>query len=238
LQTLPVRSTPVTNRILASLPRKDYARLLPDLAPMTLESGQILYEPGIVMQWAYFLDTAIVSILFLAENGASIEVSSVGMEGVVGVPMVLKSRSSPYRIVVKQSGTAWRMKADVLQKEFDSCGALHKALMHHVHTLIVQLSQSSACIRFHTTRQRLCRWLLVSHDRAGSNELKTTQEFLAQMLGVNRGSASEAASALQRAGLIRYRRGRITVLDRAGLEAAACECYRVLKAESDRFLHS
>jgi CRP-like cAMP-binding protein len=228
----------VTNRILASLPRKDYARILPDLAPITLESGQILYEPGSVMKCAYFLETAIVSILFLAENGTSIEVSSVGMEGVVGVPMVLKSHASPYRIVVQVPGTASRMKADVLQKEFDSCGALHKSLLRYVHTLIVQLSQSSVCNRFHTIRERLCRWLLVSHDRAGSNELKSTQESLAQMLGVNRGSASEAASALQKEGLIRYRRGRIAVLNRSGLEAAACECIHVLRGESERFFRS
>lgn len=232
------RSAPVTNRILARLPRREYARLLPDLSPITLESGQILYEPGSVMQWAYFLETASVSILFLADDGTSIEVSSVGREGIVGVPIVLKSHAAPYRIVVQGPGTASRMKADVLRREFDRCGALHKSLLHYVHTLIVQLSQSSVCNRFHTTRERLCRWLLASHDRARSNELKSTQEFLSQMLGVNRGSASEAASALQRAGLIRYRRGRITVLNRSGLEAVACECYHVLKGEFGRFFHS
>ena len=190
------------------------------------------------MQWAYYLETAIVSILFLAEDGTSIEVSSVGREGLIGVPIVLKSHAAPYRIVVQGPGTALRMKADVLRREFDSCGALHKSLLHYVHILIVQLSQSSVCNRFHTTRERLCRWLLASHDRTGSNELKSTQEFLAQVLGVNRGSASEAASALQREGLIRYRRGRITVLNRSGLEAAACECYEVLRSEFGRFFRS
>ncbi len=228
----------MANRILAGLPPKDYARILPHLTPIPLEFGQILCEPGSVMQWAYFLETAIVSILFLAADGTSIEVSSVGMEGMIGVPIVLKSHTVPYRIVVQQPGTASRMKADVLRKEFDRCGAFHTSLLNYVHILIVQLSQSSACNRFHTIRQRLCRWLLASHDRAGSNELKSTQEFLAEMLGVNRGSASEAASALQTAGLIRYRRGRITVLNRAGLEAAACECYQVVKGEVDRFFRS
>jgi CRP-like cAMP-binding protein len=232
------KSTTVTNRILSGLPRKDYARILPDLTPVTLEFGQVLYEPGTVVQWAYFLETAIVSSLFLAADGTSIEVSSVGMEGMIGVPIVLKSRSVPYRIVVQQPGTALRIKADVVRKEFDRCGALHTSLLNYVHILIVQLSQSSVCNRFHTIRERLCRWLLASHDRATSNELRFTQEFLAQMLGVNRGSANEAASALQTAGLIRYRRGRITVHDRAGLEAAACECYHLVKAEFDRFFHS
>jgi CRP-like cAMP-binding protein len=225
----------VTNRILSGLPRKDYARILPDLTPVTLEFGQVLYEPGTVEQWAYFLETAIVSSLFLAADGTSIEVSSVGMEGMIGVPTVLKSRSVPYRIVVQQPGTALRIKADVVRKEFDRCGAFHTSLLNYVHILIVQLSQSSVCNRFHTTRERLCRWLLASHDRATSNELRFTQEFLAQMLGVNRGSANEAASALQTAGLIHYRRGRITIHDRAGLEAAACECYHLVKAEFDRF---
>jgi CRP-like cAMP-binding protein len=228
----------VTNRILSGLPRKDYARILPDLTPVTLEFGQILYEPGTVEQWAYFLETAIVSSLFLAADGTSIEVSSVGMEGMIGVPTVLKSRSVPYRIVVQQPGTALRIKADVVRKEFDRCGAFHTSLLNYVHILIVQLSQSSVCNRFHTIRERLCRWLLASHDRATSNELRFTQEFLAQMLGVNRGSANEAASALQTAGLIHYRRGRITVHDRAGLEAAACECYHLVKAEFDRFFRS
>jgi CRP-like cAMP-binding protein len=225
----------VTNHILSGLPRKDYARILPYLTPVTLEFGQVLYEPGTVEQWAYFLETAIVSSLFLAADGTSIEVSSVGMEGMIGVPTVLKSRSVPYRIVVQQPGTALRIKADVIRKEFDRCGALHTSLLNYVHILIVQLSQSSVCNRFHTIRERLCRWLLASHDRATSNELRFTQEFLAQMLGVNRGSANEAASALQTAGLIRYRRGRITIHDRAGLEAAACECYHLVKAEFNRF---
>ena len=232
------KSTTVTNRILSGLPRKDYARILPDLTPVTLEFGQVLYEPGTVVQWAYFLETAIVSSLFLAADGTSIEVSSVGMEGMIGVPIVLKSRSVPYRIVVQQPGTALRIKADVVRKEFDRCGAFHTSLLNYVHILIVQLSQSSVCNRFHTIRERLCRWLLASHDRATANELRFTQEFLAQMLGVNRGSANEAASALQTAGLIRYRRGRITVHDRAGLEAAACECYHLGKAEFDRFFQS
>lgn len=226
------------NRILAGLPRKEYARILPALTRVSLKAGQVLSEPGGVMPWAYFLDDAIVSILFLAEEGMSIEVSLVGNEGVIGVPIVLRSHAAPYRIVVQTPGVAWRMKADALRKEFDRCGSLHESLLHYVHTLVVQLSQSSVCNRFHTTRQRLSRWLLASQDRARSNEVKSTQEFLSQLLGVNRGSASQAASALQKAGLIRYRRGRITILDRSGLEAAACECYRVIRWEFNRYFRA
>jgi CRP-like cAMP-binding protein len=223
------------NRILAGLSRKDHARIAPHLLRTPLNAGQVLYEPGGTMQWAYFPDTAIVSILSQAEDGTSIEVSLVGGEGVIGIPIVLRSHVLPYRIVVQGPGTAWRMKADVLRKEFDRCSQLHKLLLHYLHTLIVQLSQSSACNQFHTTRQRLCRWLLTSQDLSGSSELQSTQEFLSQMLGVNRSSANQAARSLQRAGLIRYRRGRITILNRAGLETAACECYRIIRSEFDRF---
>jgi CRP-like cAMP-binding protein len=223
------------NRILAGLPRKEYARIFPDLVRVTLNSGQVLYEPGGVMQSAYFLDTAIVSMLSMARDGTSIEVSLVGDEGVIGLPIVLRSHGLPYRIIAQGPGFAWRMKADLFRKEFDRCGSFHKLVLYYAHTLIVQLSQSSACNQFHTTQQRLCRWLLTSQDRARSPEIKSTQEFLSQMLGVNRGSASQAASTLQRAGLIRYRRGRITILNRSGMEAAACECYRIVRFEFDRY---
>ncbi len=223
------------NRILGGLSRKEYARIAPDLRHVTLEADQVLYEPGDTMQWAYFLDTASVSILSLAENGTSIEVSLVGSEGVIGIPIVLRSLSLPYQVVVQGPGTARRMKAGVLRKEFDRCAQLHDLLLQYVHTEIVQLAQSGACNRFHTTRQRLCRWLLASQDLFGSSELRSTQEFLARMLGVNRGSANQAAASLQRAGLIRYRRGRISILNRSGLETAACECYRIIKTETARF---
>ena len=226
---------PVRNRILAGLPRREYARIRPDLLRVSLRPGQVLYEPGVGMQSAYFLETAIVSILSLAQDGTSIEVSLVGDEGLIGMPIVLRSRGVPYRVVVQSPGIAWRMKGDVLRREVDRCQALHKLVMQYAHTLIVHLSQSSACNRFHNVKQRLSRWLLTSQDRARSSEIHSTQEFLSQMLGVNRGSASQAASALQRAGHIRYLRGKITILDRRGLEAASCECYRIVRNETDRF---
>lgn len=223
------------NRILGGLSRKEYARIARDLQHVTLKVDQVLYEPGGMMQWAYFLDTAGVSIVSQAENGTSIEVSLVGNEGVIGIPIVLRSLRLPYRVVVQRPGTAWRMKADVLRTEFDRCGPLHGLLLFYVHTLIVQLAQSSACNQFHTVRQRLCRWLLTAQDLVGSSEIRSTQEFLAQMLGVNRGSANQAAGSLQRAGLIRFHRGRITILNRSGLETEACECYRIIRTETDHF---
>lgn len=229
------RAPSVRNRILVGLPRKEYARILPDLARVTLKAGQVLHEPGGVMHSAHFLETATVSILSIAKDGTSIEVSLVGDEGVIGLPIILRSHGLPYRIIAQEPGVAWRMKAEMFRKEFDRCGSLHKFVLHYVHTLIVQLCQSSVCNQFHTTQQRLCRWLLTSQDRARSPEIKSTQEFLSQMLGVNRSSASEAASALQRVGLIRYRRGRITILNRPGMEAAACECYQLVKVEFDRY---
>jgi CRP-like cAMP-binding protein len=232
------KQVPNRNRILAGLLRKEYSQILPDLASVTLKSGQVLYEPGDVMQSAYFLDTAIASILSVAEDGTSIEVSVVGDEGLIGVPIILRTQALPYKVIVQAPGVAWRMKADVLRREFDRCGRLHKLVLHYVHTLIVVLSQSGACNRFHSIPQRLCRWLLTSQDRARSSEIESTQELLSQTLGVNRASASQAASALRRTGLISYRRGRITILDRPGLEAAACECYRIVRGEFDRFFRA
>ncbi len=229
------RAPSVRNRILVGLPRKEYARILPDLARVTLKAGQVLYEPGGVMQSAYFLETATASILSMAKDGTSIEVSQVGDEGVIGLPIILRSHGLPYRVIAQEPGVAWRMKADLFRKEFDRCGSLHKFVLHYAHTLIVQLSQSAACSQFHTIGQRLCRWLLTSQDRARSSEIKSTQELLSQMLGVNRSSASQAASALQKVGLIRYRRGRITILNRPGMEAATCECYQIVKLEFDRY---
>jgi len=226
---------PLENRILAGLSRKEYARVAPDLQHVTLSADQVLYEPGVAMHWAYFLDTATVSILSQAESGASIEVSLVGNEGVIGIPIVFRTLKLPYRVVVHGPGTARRMKADVLRKEFDRCRRLHELLLQYVHTLIIQLAQSSACNQFHTIRQRLCRWLLTSQDLSGSDELRSTQESLSQMLGVNRGSANQAAGSLQKAGLIRYRRGHITILSRSGLETAVCECYGIIRTEFGRF---
>jgi CRP-like cAMP-binding protein len=226
---------PTENRILAALPREEYERLLPNLERVSLKHDQILYESGETIRYAYFLDSAIVSMLSVTEEGATIEVGLVGNEGILGVPIFLRASEMPYRAMVQGSGTARRMRADLLREVFDRCGPLHDLLLRYLHVLVIQLSQAGVCNRFHNVEQRLCRWLLMALDRSESKDLQFTQEFLSQMLGVQRDGISMAAGTLQKAGLIRYSRGHITILDRKGLEAAACECYRIVKEEFDRF---
>jgi CRP-like cAMP-binding protein len=226
---------PTENRILAALPREEYERLLPNLERVNLKYDQILYEAGEAIRYAYFLDSAVVSMLSVTEEGSTLEVGLVGNEGILGVPIFLRAREMPYRAIVQASGTARRMKSEVLREEFDQCGPLHDLLLRYLHVLVIQLSQAGVCNRFHNVEQRLCRWLLMAHDRAKSGDLRFTQEFLSQMLGVQRDGISMAAGTLQKAGLIRYSRGHITILDRKGLEAATCECYRIVKEEFDRF---
>jgi CRP-like cAMP-binding protein len=228
----PVR---IENRILAVLPAKECARLDSHLERVTLKAGQVLYEPGGAMRYGYFLDTALVAMLTVAEGGETFEVNLVANEGVVGIPIFLRSDTMPYRVLVQSAGTARRIKAELLRREFDSCGPLHDLLMRYLHVLFIQISQAGFCNRFHSVGQRLAVWLLVNQDRAQSDELRFTQGFLSQMLGVNPGTVSEAAGALRKRGLIRYSRGHITVVDRPGLQAAACGCYGVVKQESDRF---
>ena len=228
----------IENQILAALPREEYERLLPNLKSVYLKDGQVLYEAGRTLQYAYFLDTAMVSLLSAIEDGATCEVNLVGNEGVLGFEIFLRAKAIPYRAMVRVPGSARRMKADVLRHEFDQCGLLHDQLLRYLHVLIVQLSQSGVCSRFHTVEHRLCRWLLAAQDRVQSSDLEFTQEFLSQILGGHRGTVSEAAGGLQKAGLIRYSRGHISILDRKGLEAASCECYRIIKKEFDRFFMS
>jgi CRP-like cAMP-binding protein len=225
----------IENRILAMLPAKESRRLDSHLEPVTLKAGQVLYEPGATLRYGYFLDTALVAMLTVAAGGETFEVNLVANEGVVGIPIFLRSDTMPYRVIVQSAGTARRIKAEVLRKEFDSCGPLHELLMRYLHVLFIQISQAGFCNRFHSVGQRLAVWLLVNQDRAQSDELRFTQGFLSQMLGVNPGTVSEAAGALRKRGLIRYSRGHITIVDRTGLQAAACGCYGVVKRESDRF---
>jgi CRP-like cAMP-binding protein len=225
----------IENLILAALSRAEYERLLPSLKPVALKAGQILYEAGGALRYAYFLDTAMVSLLSMSEGEASSEVNIVGNEGVLGIQVFLRAKTIPYQAMVRVPGSARRMKAEILREQFDQCGPLHDVLLRYVHVLIIQLSQSGVCSRFHTVEHRLCRWLLAAQDRGQSNDLEFTQEFLSQILGGHRGSVSEAASGLQKAGLIRYSRGHISLLDRKGLEAFSCECYRIIRRELDRF---
>ncbi len=223
------------NRILDGLSRREYARIAAHLSRVTLKFGLVLGEPGAVMHSAYFLETAVVSAFSLAQDGTSLEVSVVGNEGMVGVPIVLGSYGFPYRTAVQRSGNRLEDEGRCASEGVLSLRSVSPATLRYVHTLIVVLSQSSSLQSVSQLQQRLSRWLLESQDRAASGEMEFTQELLSQMLGVNRASANQAAAALQRAGFIRYRRGRITVLNRVGLEGAACECYRIVKSEVDRF---
>ena len=227
---------PRQNHLLAALPAKDLARLLPDLEGVPMPLGHVLYEPGVQMRHVYFPTTSIVSLLYVMEDGASAEIAVVGNEGVVGVSLFMGGESTTSRAVVQSDGHAYRLKAQLLKDEFFRAGPMQRLLLRYTQALLTQMAQTAVCNRHHSLDQQFCRWLLLSLDRLSSNELVMTQELIANMLGVRREGVTEAAGNVQRAGLISYNRGRITVLDRPGLEARACECYAVVKKEFDRLL--
>jgi CRP-like cAMP-binding protein len=198
--------------------------------------GDVLYESGSELRHVYFPTTAIVSLLYVMLDGASAEIAVVGNEGIIGVALFMGGETMPNRAVVQSAGHAYRLKGQLLKQEFNRSGELQHLLLRYTQALLTQMAQTAVCNRHHSLDQQLCRWLLLSLDRLPSNELVMTQELIANMLGVRREGVTEAAGNLQKAGLIAYRRGRITVLDRAGLEARACECYAVVKKEFDRLL--
>jgi len=198
--------------------------------------GEILYEPGGQLQHAYFPTTAIVSLHYVTESGASAETAGVGNEGVVGISLFMGGDTTPSSAVVQTAGHGYRLERHLLKQEFNRGGLLHRLLLRYTQALITQMNQTAACNRHHSLEQQLCRWLLLTLDRLPSNELVMTQDLVASMLGVRREGVTEAAGNLQRAGLIRYRRGHISVLERSGLERAACECYGVVKKELIRLL--
>ncbi|AKJ28608.1 Crp/Fnr family transcriptional regulator [Caldimonas brevitalea] len=233
---LPFDAALSQNQLLAVLPREAWERLRPHLEVVELGLGQVLYEPGRTMSHVYFPHTAIVSLLYVLEDGACAEIAVVGYEGLVGVALFMGGDSTPSRAVVQSAGQAVRLPARVLREEFDAAGAVMHLLLRYTQALITQMAQTAVCNRHHTLEQQLCRWLLLSLDRLHGNELVMTQELIANMLGVRREGVTQAAGRLQHAGLIRYSRGHITVLDRAGLEAQVCECYGVVKQECDRLL--
>jgi len=222
------------NRLLAALPAGDFARLEPHLELVALPLGWAVYESGAVQGHVYFPTSAIVSLLYLLENGASAEIAVVGNDGVVGIALFMGGETTPSRAVVQSAGEGYRLAARVLKQEFDRGGALQHMLLRYTQALITQMAQTAVCNRHHSVDQQLCRWLLLSLDRLASNELVMTQELIANMLGVRREGVTVAAGSLQAAGVIRYSRGRITVLDRPKLEARACECYEVVRRETDR----
>jgi CRP-like cAMP-binding protein len=229
---------PKDNHLLAALPPADWQRWEPLLEVADQPLGKVLYESGSTMSHVYFPTTAIVSLLYVMEDGASAEIAVVGNEGIVGIALFMGGESTPSRAVVQSSGSSYRMRAAVVKEEFDRSSAVLHLLLRYTQALITQMAQTAVCNRHHTLDQQLCRWLLLSLDRLQGNELVMTQELIANMLGVRREGVTEAALKLQAAGLIRYARGRITVLDRAGLEQRTCECYAVVKKEYDRLLPS
>jgi CRP-like cAMP-binding protein len=225
---------PKDNRLVGALPPAIFKRWQNCLEDVALPLGQVLYEPGTVLSHVYFPATAIVSLLYVMEDGASAEIAVVGNEGLVGISLFMGGESTPSRAVVQSAGLGLRMKAAILKKEFERSGPVLRLLLRYTQALITQMAQTAVCNRHHSLDQQLCRWLLLSLDRLQGHELIMTQELIANMLGVRREGVTEGALKLQKAGLIRYTRGRITVLDRAGLERRSCECYAVVKKEYDR----
>ena len=224
------------NRLLAAVPAGVFESLQSNLEFVRLSLGQVIYEPDETLQHVYFPTTAIVSLLYTMENGTSAEMGVVGCDGVVGIAVFMGGDTTPNRAVVQSAGHAFRLELKFFREEFRRIGELHRLLLLYTQALLTQMSQTAVCNRLHSVEQQLCRWLLLSHDRLASDELVMTQELIANMLGVRREGVSVAAHRLQEAGLIRYRRGHITIVDRPGLESAVCECYQVVKTETDRLL--
>jgi CRP-like cAMP-binding protein len=227
---------PRKNQLLATLPRDEWERWLPQLEPVELPLGKVLYESGNTMSHVYLPTTAIVSLLYVLENGASAEIAVVGNEGIVGISLFMGGGSTPSRAVVQSGGYGFRLKAQSIKEEFDRAGPVMHLLLRYTQALITQMAQTAVCNRHHSLDQQLCRWLLLSLDRLQGCELVMTQELIANMLGVRREGVTAGALKLQEAGLIRYARGHIAVLNRQGLEQRACECYAVVKNEYDRLL--
>jgi CRP-like cAMP-binding protein len=227
---------PRMNQLLAALPDSEWLRWQSHLEAFHMPLGQVLYEPGATLSHVYFPTDAIVSLLYVMENGASAEIAVVGNEGIVGISLFMGGESTPSRAVVQSAGNGFRLRSQMMKEEFNRAGPVLHLFLRYTQALITQMAQTAVCNRHHSLDQQLCRWLLLSLDRLQNNELVMTQELIANMLGVRREGVTEGALKLQEAGLIRYARGRITVLDREGLEKRTCECYEVVKREYDRLL--
>jgi CRP-like cAMP-binding protein len=229
-------NSPKQNRLLAALPAEEFERLAPHLELVPMKLGETLYEPGGQLQHAYFPATAVVSLLYVIESGMSAEIAGVGNEGMVGVSLFMGGDTTPSTAVVQTGGYGFRLKSAILKAEFGRFGPAMRLLLRYTQALITHMAQTAACNRHHSIDQQLCRWLLLTIDRLPSNELVMTQELVASALGVRRESITEAAGKLQRSGVIHYRRGHISVLERSGLEAGTCECYAVVRKEFGRLL--
>ena len=227
---------PPANRLLGLLPRRDYERLRPHLQPMPLDYRQSLYRAHKPIGFVYFIETGVGSLVNTMANGQAAEVGTIGNEGVVGLPLVLGDNRAPTSVYVQVPGSGLRMKATLFEKELERSASMRAVMLRYSHAFFNQVAQSAACNQFHSIQQRCCRWLLMTHDRMQSDHFLLTQEFLAMMLGVQRTGVTAAAGALQRAGLIRYNRGNVTIIDRRGLKQRSCECYGISKREFDRLL--
>jgi CRP-like cAMP-binding protein len=227
---------PWQNQLLAALPPPALQRWLPDLEYVDLPLGEVLYEAGATLSHVYFPTTAIVSLLYVMQNGESAEIAVVGNDGVVGISLFMGGNSTPSRALIQSAGGAYRLRAQLMKEEFERGGPVLHLLLRYTQALITQMVQTAACNKHHSLDQQLCRWLLLSLDRLQGTEMVMTQDLIAHMLGVPRDGAIDGALKLQSAGLIDYTRGRIRVLDRRGLEARTCECYGVVKKEYDRLL--
>lgn len=233
---MPSPHSPLQNRLLAALPLEDYLSIRPHLELVPMPLGRVLHEPGGRMNHVYFLTTSIVSLLCVTKQGASAEIAVVGNEGIVGVSLFMGGNTTTSRAVVQNPGYAYRLKSHLLNEQFVRAGPMQRLLLHYTQALLSQMAQTAACNRHHSVDQQLCRWLLLRLDRLPSNNLAMTQELIAAMLGVRREGVTESAGKLQSAGVIHYSRGKITVVDRPGLEARVCECYEVVRNEYERLL--
>jgi CRP-like cAMP-binding protein len=233
---MPLIPSPRQNRLLAALPAAEYERLAPHLERVPMLLGETLYEPGGQLQHVYFPTTAVVSLAYTMESGSSAEIAGVGNEGIVGISLFMGGDTTPSSAVVQTAGHGYRLAGRLLKEEFNRAGLMQRLLLRYTQALLTQMCQTAACNRHHSIEQQLCRWLLLTLDRLPSNELIMTQELVAGALGVRREGITEAAGKLQRAGFIRYRRGHISVRERSGLEAGACECYAVVKRGFARLL--
>jgi len=233
---MPTHTEPLQNHLLAALPEAEWQRWHPELEWVDMPLGQVMYESGRELSHVYFPTTAIVSLLYVMEDGASAEIAVVGHEGIVGISLFMGGGTTPSRAVVQSAGEGFRLKAALMKNEFNRAGPVMHLLLRYTQALITQMAQTAVCNRHHSLDQQLCRWLLLSLDRLDGSELVMTQELIANMLGVRREGVTEAALKLQKLGLIRYARGHISVLDRPGLEARTCECYEVVRKEYARLL--
>ena len=236
MSTSSLLHTPLNNQLLFALPREDYGRIFQGLEKVELIPGRVLYEITDTIRHAYFPMSGMISLLATTENGSTIEIAMIGNEGMVGLPIVLGTYKTPYRIMVQVRGRALKIRANLLRAEFDRGGRLHDILLRYTSTVLTQISQSAVCNHFHTAEQRLSRWLLVTQDRTHSNEFNLTQEVMSHMLGIPRTHVTKCALSLQEKGLIRYSRGRVAIVNLRGLEAASCECFRTVKEEIANFL--